>query len=69
VTTPEIIDEINKLILEDQWISAKLTAEQLGISHEQAGSIIHEDLGVDALHEVGPEIPERISKTSTLPVV
>jgi hypothetical protein len=26
------------------WISAKSIAEQLGISHEQVGSIIHEDL-------------------------
>ena len=44
VTTLEIIDQIHKLILEDRWISAKSIAEQLGILHEQAGSIIHEDL-------------------------
>jgi len=44
VTTPEIIDQIHELILEDCWISAKSTAEQLGISREWAGSIIHEDL-------------------------
>ena len=31
VTTPEIIDEIHKLILEDRRISAKSIAEQLGI--------------------------------------
>jgi len=43
-TTPEIIDQINELILEDCWISAKSIAEQLGISHEQVWSIIHEDL-------------------------
>jgi hypothetical protein len=30
--------------LEDRWISAKSTAKQLGISREQVGSIIHEDL-------------------------
>jgi len=40
VTTPEIIDQI----LEDCQISAKSIAEQLGISFEQVGSIIHEDL-------------------------
>jgi hypothetical protein len=32
------------LILEDRRISAKSIAEQLGISHEQFGSTIHEDL-------------------------
>jgi len=44
VTTPEIIDEIHELILEDRWISVKSIAEQLGISREWVGSIIHEDL-------------------------
>jgi len=37
VTTPEIIDQIHKLILDDCRISAKSIAEQLGISHEQVG--------------------------------
>ena len=41
VTTPEIIDQINELILENRRISAKSIAEQLGISREQVGSIIH----------------------------
>ena len=40
VTTPEI----HELILEDRRISAKSIAEQLGISRERVGSIIHEDL-------------------------
>jgi len=44
VTTPENIDQIHKLILEDRRISVKPIAEQLGISHERVGSIIHEDL-------------------------
>ena len=42
VTTPEIIDQIHELILEDRRISAKSIAEQLGISRERVGSIIHE---------------------------
>ena len=49
VTTPEIIDQINKLILEDRRISAKLIAEQLAISREWFGSIIHEDLNMREL--------------------
>jgi len=43
VTTPEIIDQIHELILEHCWILAKSIAEQLGISREWVGSIIHED--------------------------
>ena len=46
VTTLEIIDQIHDLILEDCWISAKSIAEQLGISCEWVGSIIHEDLDI-----------------------
>ena len=35
VTIPEIIDQIQELILEDRRISAKSVAEQLGISRER----------------------------------
>jgi len=49
VTTPEIIDQIYELILEDRRISAKSIAEQLGISRERVGSIIHEDLDMQKL--------------------
>jgi len=49
VTTPEIIDQIHELILEDRRISVKSIAEQLGISRERVGSIIHEDLGIRKL--------------------
>jgi len=49
VTTPEIIDQIHQLILEDRRISSKSIAEQLGISHERVGSIIHEDLDMREL--------------------
>ena len=41
VTTPEIIDQIHDLILENSWISAKSKAEQLDNSGERVGSIIH----------------------------
>ena len=49
VTTPEIIDQIQELIFEDRRISAKSIAEQLGISREGDGSIIHEDLDMRKL--------------------
>jgi len=41
VTTQEIIEQIHALFLEDCRISAKSIAEQLGISPERVGSIIH----------------------------
>jgi len=49
VTTPEIIDQIHDLILEDRRISAKSIAEQLGISRERVGFIVHEDLDMRTL--------------------
>jgi len=49
VTTPEIIDQIQELILEDSRIVTKSIAEQLGISRERVGSIIHEDLDMRKL--------------------
>ena len=48
VITPEIIDTSHELILEDR-ISGKSIAEQLGISRERVGSIIHEELGMRKL--------------------
>jgi len=49
VTTPEIIDQIHELILEDRRISPKSIAEQLGISHGRVEPIIHEDLDMRKL--------------------
>ena len=59
MTTPEIIDQIHELILEDHRSAAKSTAEQLGISRHswRCGH-------AEALREVGPEMTERGSKTS-----
>jgi len=48
VTTPEIIDQIHVLILEDRRISAKSIAEQMGIS-QWVGSIIPKDLDMQKL--------------------
>ena len=69
VTTLEIIYQIHELILEDHQISAKSVAEQLGISW--AGRVHHSwRFGhAEALRELGPEMPEHGSKTSTVPVV
>ena len=49
VTIPVIIEQIQKLILEDHRVSAKSIAEQLGISRERVGSIIPDDLDMRKL--------------------
>jgi len=49
VTTPEVIDKIHELILEDRRISVKSIVEQLSISRERVGSISHEDLDMRKL--------------------
>ena len=49
VTTPEIIDQIYKLILEDRRILAKSIDKQLDISRELVASIILEDLDMRKL--------------------
>ena len=49
VTIPEIIHQIFEFIVEDRRISAKSVAEQLGISRERVGFIIHEDLDMRKL--------------------
>jgi len=63
VTTPEIIDQIYELILEDRQISAKSIAEELDISRERVESIIRENLEMrKALRDVGSEMLQRGSK-------
>ena len=49
MTNPDIIDQIHELIFEDRRISAKSIGEQLDISRERTGSIIHEDLDMRKL--------------------
>ena len=49
VITTEIIDKIHELILEDRRISGESIAEQLDVSREWIGTIIHEDLDMQKL--------------------
>jgi plasmid maintenance system antidote protein VapI len=44
VNTLETVTHIHEILEEDHRISAKSRAEQMGISRERVGSIIHEDL-------------------------
>jgi hypothetical protein len=63
VTTPEITDHIHELIFEDLKISFKSTGEQLSISLDRVGFIIHEYLYMRNLREVSTEMPESGTKT------
>jgi len=49
VNTPETVDQIHELLLEDGRISAKSIAEQLGISLVRVESITHKDLNMQKL--------------------
>jgi RNA-binding protein YlmH len=49
LTTQDIIYQIHGLILEESRILAKSIGEQLGISRERIGPIIHEDLDMRKL--------------------
>jgi len=49
VNTPEIIEQIHELTLDDRRISAKSITEQPGVSRERVGYIIHEDLDMRKL--------------------
>ena len=49
MTTPEIIEQIYELLLEDSRISAKSIAKQLGVLRERVGFIIHEHLDMRKL--------------------
>jgi transposase len=55
VTTPEFIDHIHELMLEDRPISGESIAEHLGILPEWVGSIIHEDLDMRKLSSIGSQ--------------
>ena len=53
------IDQIHELILEDRQISAKSIAEQLVVSRERVGPIIHEDLDMRKLS--AKWVPKRLN--------
>ena len=64
MNTPQIIDQIHELILEDRRISTKSIVEQLGILREQVGSIIHEDLDMRKLS--AKWVPKRLKTDQKL---
>jgi histone-lysine N-methyltransferase SETMAR len=43
-TTPEIIEQVHDMVLDDQWMKVREIAETTGISKECVGYILHEEL-------------------------
>jgi hypothetical protein len=42
--TPEIIEEVHDVVLDDRWMKVHEIAETIGISKECVGYILHEEL-------------------------
>jgi len=48
-TTPEIIEQVHNLLLDDRWMKVCETAETIGILRELVGYILHEELDMKKL--------------------
>jgi len=48
-TTPEIIEQMHKMILDEGRMKVRETAETIGISKERVGYILHEELDMKKL--------------------
>jgi histone-lysine N-methyltransferase SETMAR len=45
-TTPEIIEQVHDMVLDDRWMKVREIAETIGISKERVGNILHEELDI-----------------------
>jgi len=48
-TTPEIIEQVHDMVLDDRWVKVRKIAETIGISKERVGYILHEELDMRKL--------------------
>jgi hypothetical protein len=48
-TTPEIIEQVHDMVLDDQRIKVHEIAETIGISKEHVGYILHEEMDMKKL--------------------
>jgi histone-lysine N-methyltransferase SETMAR len=48
-TTPEIIEQVYDLLLDDRWMEVREIAETIGISKESVGYVLHEELDMKEL--------------------
>ena len=48
-TTPEIIEQVHNMVLDDQRMKVREISETIGISNERVGYILHEELNMKKL--------------------
>jgi transposase len=48
-TSPEIIEQVHLMVLDDQRMKAREIAENIGVSKERVGYILHEELDMKKL--------------------
>jgi len=48
-TTPEIIEQVHDMVLDDRWMKVRKTAETIGISKERVEYILHKELDMRKL--------------------
>jgi transposase len=63
-TTPEIIEQVHDMVLDDGRMKVREIAETTGISKERVGYILHEELDMkNALRKMDAALAHSISKT------
>ena len=63
-TTPEIIEQVHDMVLDDRRMKVRETAETIGISKECVGYILHEELDMKKLcARMGATLAHSRSKT------
>jgi len=48
-TTPEVIEQVHDMLLDERWMKVRKIAETIGISKERVGYILHEELDMKKL--------------------
>jgi histone-lysine N-methyltransferase SETMAR len=64
-TTPEIIEQVHDMLLDDQQMKVREIAETIGTSKERVGYILHEELDMKKLCARWVQCLERFNKNKT----
>jgi transposase len=63
-TTPEIIEQVHDMVLDDRRMKVRAIIETIGISKERVEYILHKELDMKkALHKIGAALAHSRSKT------
>jgi len=52
-TTPEIIEQVHDVLLDERWMKVRKIAETMGISKERVGYILHKELDMKSFAQSG----------------